>query len=197
VENVSESVDNEMDQRIPESVRKAIKDEMTRNFGIHEKDEINRFELMHCIQATQATWKFLGYHTLQNQPGVHVIDVDLRGNEVVQCTPDDIDSMRDCIANKVSAQELYWNRPDGDVFDVLTLENFFDMYVVTRIQRLSIKYQVGEIFIPVDDELERKQDMHICVYSRQTATSSLGQAINCMKFVSPACGDIYNLVMLL
>ena len=119
VENVSKYVDNKMDHRVPQNVINAIKNEMTTNFKKYEKDEINQFELMHYIPATQATWKFLGYRTMQNQPSVHVIDVDLPGNEVVHFKPDDIDSMQDCIANKVSAQELYWNRPDGDVFDVL------------------------------------------------------------------------------
>ena len=64
-------------------------------------------------------------------------------------------------------------------------------------QRSSTKYQVVEIFIPADDELERKQDMHLYVYSRRAATSSMGQSINRMKFISPGCGDLYYLRMLL
>ncbi|KAI2503801.1 helicase [Fragilaria crotonensis] len=197
VTNVSKYVDNEMDHRIPESIRQGIKDKMTNNFKAYEKNEINRFELMHCIPATQATWKFLGYHTMQNQPGVRVIDVELPGNEVVHFKPDDISSMQNTIANTVSAQDIYWNRPDGDVFNKLTLEKFFDLYVVERDPRLSTKHQIGEIFIPTDEELERKQTTHLYVYSRRVATSSLGQTINRMKFISPACGDLYYLRMLL
>ena len=83
------------------------------------------------------------------------------------------------------------------MFHVLTLEDFFDMYIVNCMQRSSTKYQVGEIFIPADNELERKQDMHLYVYLQRAATSSLGQSINRMKFISPGCGDLYYLQMLL
>lgn len=196
VDNVSMFVDNEMDSRIPSIVRQRIKDEMTNNFKHYEKNEINRFELMHCIPATQATWKFLGYRTSQNQPGVHIIDIELPGNEVVHFKPNNIASMEETIANKVSAQDIYWNRPAGEQFNKLTLENFFDNYVVAHVERRSTKHLKGEIFIPRSEVLQRNQDMQLFVYSRQKNTSSLTETINRMKFVSPACGDLYYLRML-
>jgi hypothetical protein len=186
-----------MDSRIPNIVRERVKEEMKKNFTLYEKNEINRFELMHCIPATQATWKFLGYRTSQNQPGVHVIDIELPGNEVVHFKPNNITSMEETIANKVSAQDIYWNRPAGEEFDMLTLEKFFDTYVVEHVERRSTKSLRGEIFIPRSEVLQRKQDMQLFVYSRRKTTSSLTQTINRMKFVSPACGDLYYLRMLL
>ena len=196
VDNVSTFVDNEMDSRIPSIVRQRIKDEMRNNFKHYEKNEINRFELMHCIPATQATWKFLGYRTSQNQPGVHIIDIELPGNEVVHFKPNNIASMEETIANKVSAQDIYWNRPAGEEFNKLTLENFFDNYVVAHVERRSTKHLKGEIFIPRSEVLQHNQDMQLFVYSRQKNTSSLTETINRMKFVSPACGDLYYLRML-
>ena len=173
-----------------------IKEEMRNNFKHYKKNEINCFELMHCIPATQATWKFLGYRTSQNQPGVHVIDIELPGNEVVYFKPNNIASMEETIANKVSVQDIYWNCPAGEEFDKLTLENFFDNYVVEHVERRSTKCLKGEIFIPLSKVLQRKQDMQLFVYSRQKNTSSLTETINRMKFVYPACGDLYYLRML-
>ena len=169
---------------------------MRNNFKHYEKNEINRFELMHCIPATQATWKFLGYRTSQNQPGVHVIDIELPGNEVVHFKPNNIASMEETIANKVSVQDIYWNRPEGEEFNMLTLENFFDNYVVEHVERRSTKRLKGEIFIPSSEVLQRKQDMQLFVYSRQKNASSFTEKINRMKFVSPACGDLYYLRIL-
>ncbi|KAI2490050.1 helicase [Fragilaria crotonensis] len=105
--------------------------------------------------------------------------------------------MEEMIANKVSAQDIYWNRPAGEEFDMLTLEKFFDTYVVEHVERRSTKSLRGEIFIPRSEVLQRKQDMQLFVYSRRKTTSSLTQTINRMKFVSPACGDLYYLRMLL
>ncbi|KAI2493617.1 helicase [Fragilaria crotonensis] len=197
IANVSQFVDNEVDPRIPDHVRQGIKDEMTTKFRVYEKDEIRRFELMHCIPATQAAWKFLGIRTSQTQPAVYALDIELPGNEVVHFKPDDVNDMHEAISNKITVQEMYWNRPAGDAFETLTLEEFFDSYVVQHTQRMSTKSLQGSVFIPASEVAQRSQDTQLFVYSRRTSTSTLAQAINRIKFVSPAHGDLYYLRMLL
>jgi hypothetical protein len=152
---------------------------------------------MHCIPETQAAWKFVGYRTSRNQPGVHVIDIELPGNEVVHFKPNNITSMEETIANKVSAQDIYWNRPAGEEFDMLTFEKLFDTYVVVHVEHKSTRNLKGEIFIPRNEVLQRRQDMQLFVYSRRKKTLSSTQTINRMTFVSPVCGDLYYIHMLL
>lgn len=197
VANVSQFVDNEVDPRIPDHVRQGIKDEMTTKFRVYEKDEIRRFELMHCIPATQAASKFLGFCTSQTQPAVYALDIELPGNEVVHFKPDDVNNMHEAVSNKITVQEMYWNRPAGDAFEKLTLEEFFDSYVVQRTQRSSTKSLQGSVFIPASEAVQHSQDTQLFVYSRRTSTSTLTHAINRIKFVSPAHGDLYYLRMLL
>lgn len=81
------------------------------------------------------------------------LDIQLPGNEVVHFKPDDVNEMQYALSNKItsSMKEVYWNRPGGDAFENLTLEEFFDSYVVQHTQRSSTKSLQGSIFIPANE----------------------------------------------
>ncbi|KAI2511608.1 helicase [Fragilaria crotonensis] len=45
--------------------------------------------------------------------------------------------MEETISNKVSAQDIYWNRPAGEEFNMLTFEKVFDTYVVEHVEHVE------------------------------------------------------------
>lgn len=95
--------------------------------------EIEQYRTTRYISAAEATWRLLGFHVLNRQPSVTLVNAHLlHENHVIFPDNASVEERLSIAQTSVSDLMLYFNRPTPNVFSSLTVLDYFERYRITK-----------------------------------------------------------------
>lgn len=149
------------------------------------KSEIEQYRKTRCVSAADATWRMLGYEMMSRSPAVTVVHAHLQNEHNVIYPSNATDDERgECADDSVSDLMGYLQRPALEMFDSLTLLDYFETYTITKKKKedpIPISAPPGKWLDSYGNVVSARRSSHVCR----------------IQFQSPAVGDLFYLRLIL
>lgn len=149
------------------------------------KSEIEQYRKTRYVSAAEATWRMLGYDMMLRSPAVTVVHAHLENEHNVMYPSNATDEERRNYADdSVSDLMRYLQRPALEMFDALTLLDYFESYTITKKKKddpIPSSPPHGKWLDSYGNVVSARRSSHVCR----------------IKFQSPAVGDLFYLRLIL
>lgn len=147
--------------------------------------EIEQYRKTRYVSAAEATWRMLGYEMMSRDPAVTVVHAHLEGENNVMYPSNATDEIRrQCAEDAVSDLMRYFKRPLDDLFNNLTLLDYFELYTIAKKKNddpIPSSAPPGKWLDSYGNTISTRRKSHVCR----------------IKFASPAVGDLFYLRLIL